>query len=173
MFVTNCFLKLLDLFGCHIRENESRIKVSKEFKDTFKDITIVKKSKQNTKLKPSVNLMALVILLIAVTLIVVNLKVVSGSCITHWLYTSTFLNKFIGSEQSLEVTYTALLFSVLSFSISKLLSQWKETKEIRKTKKQIKLRDKAFQITSSKELLDAAKLRDATRYEELKHVEDD
>ena len=45
MFVTNCFLKLLDLFGCHIRENESRIKVSKEFKDTFKDITIVKKSK--------------------------------------------------------------------------------------------------------------------------------
>lgn len=168
MCIVDCFLKLLDLFGCHIRSNEYRIRMSKDFKNTFKDIKIVKKSKQNTRLKSSINFVALILFTVTVTLIVVNLQAVSGGAITHWLYNSTFVNKLVESQQSVEVTYTAVLFSIMSFSVSKLISQWKETRDIRKTKREIRLRKRAFQTTTSKELLDAAKIRDAERYEQLR-----
>ena len=173
MFIVNCFLKLLDIFGCHIRSNEYRIRVSKDFKNTFKDIKIVKKSKQNARLESSINVVALVLFLVTVALIVINLKIVSGGIITNWLYSNTFVSTLVGSEQSVEVTYTAVLFSGMSFSLSKLVSQWKETAELRKTKKEIRTRKKAFQSATSKELLDAAKIRDLERYEQLKKNKED
>lgn len=171
MFFTACLLKILDFFGCHLSEDEQRLHVSREFKNTFKDIKIVKKSKQNTRLRPSVNLLALISFIISATLVVLNLEVVSGFHITSQIYERIPVHTLIPSEQSFEVVYTAILFSVMSFSISKLMSQWKETREIRKTKKQIRLRDKAFRYASSKQLLDAAKLRDTTRYNDLKEEE--
>lgn len=173
MFIVNSCLRILDLFGCHIRDNEYTLRVSRDFKNTFKDIRIVKKSKQNTKLKPSINLFALIMFLVTTTLIIIDLDVVSGGVITNWLYESTFFNKFVASRQSIEVTYVATMFSAMSFAASKLMSQWKETRDIRKTKRQIKARNKALAMSTSKELLDAAKLRDAERYEQLKYKQED
>ena len=64
--------------------------------------------------------------------------------------------------------YTAALFSVLSFSLSKLLTRWKETKQKRKEAKELKIKKKAIELMSSKELVDEAKKKDIKKEEELK-----
>ena len=168
MLVINCFLKILNFFGVHIHSRESNIKVSRHFKDTFKEIKIVKKSKQNSKLKPSINGLALAIFLLSSILVIIDLDVVSNGMITQWLYNNTFLNIFITSQQHMDITFVAVMFSVISFSLSKLLNQWKETKINRKTKRQLKQHNRVFQLASSKELLDAAIIKDAEKYNQLK-----
>jgi hypothetical protein len=90
-------LKLLNLFGVGINLREKKIKTSKEFKNTFKDIKTVKKSKVNEKIKPSINIAALVILVVSITLIVINLEAVSGNCISIWLYEKKIFSFFINS----------------------------------------------------------------------------
>jgi hypothetical protein len=57
----------------------------------------------------------------------------------------------------MDVTFTALLFSVMSFAISKLVSQWKETKKYRDAKREIKFKKEVANTLTSKELLDMAK----------------
>ena len=61
----------------------------------------------------------------------------------------------------MDTTFTAVMFSILSFSFSKLLTQWKETSCFRKAKREMNLKKKALETMSSKELLDAAKLKDS------------
>jgi hypothetical protein len=46
----------------------------------------VKQSKTNEKIKPSINKFALITLILSLILIIVNLNVVSGNCISTWLY---------------------------------------------------------------------------------------
>ena len=46
----------------------------------------MKKSKQNNKLKPSINIFALLLFIVAVTLIICNLEAVSGNAISIWLF---------------------------------------------------------------------------------------
>ena len=168
MLLVKCFLKFFNFFGIQIKSRESKIKTSKDFKNTFKEIKIVRKSKQNIKLKPSINLLALIIFIISLSFIIFDLDIISNGAITNWLYNNTFLNKLSPSQQHFDMTFVAVMFSVMSFSISKLWNQWKETKNIRKTKKQIKLRKKVIEFTSSKELLDAAIIKDAEKYNQLK-----
>ena len=64
--------------------------------------------------------------------------------------------------------FIATMFSCMSFSLSKLLQRWKETKQERIEKKQLKLKQKALALMDSKELLENAKKKDSENYERLK-----
>lgn len=56
--------------------------------------------------------------------------------------------------------YTATLFSVLSFSASKILQRWKETKQTRIEHKESKIKEQALLLMDSKELIEQAKKKD-------------
>ena len=123
--LTNICLKILNIFGIKINRKEKQVKVSEEFKKSYGDIRIVKLSKKNIKQKSSIDWFYLIVFLIAVVLIVVNLKWVTGNAISNWIY--SWLH--IMDEVSINTFYTAILFSIVSFSLSKLLQRWKETKQ--------------------------------------------
>jgi hypothetical protein len=64
--------------------------------------------------------------------------------------------------------YTAMLFSILSFSATKILQRWKDTKLQRKENKEALLKRKALLLMDSKELLDEAKKKDEEKLNNLK-----
>ena len=167
MFIVDIFLKILNLFGIQINTKERRIKTSRKFKQTFRDIKIVKRSKENNKIKPSINLMALCLLVFSITVVVINLEIVSGNFITVWLFQHNPFTMLIKTQESMDVTLTAVLFSIIAFSISKLVSQWKETAKFRKAKREMRKREQVLCKMSAKELLDAAKMKDADGYSRL------
>lgn len=68
----------------------------------------------------------------------------------------------------MDTTFVATMFSVISFSLAKLVSQWKETKKYRQAKRDMKKKRKVISNMSSKELLDAAKQKDYDKIAELK-----
>ncbi|WP_300924507.1 hypothetical protein [uncultured Clostridium sp.] len=72
------------------------------------------------------------------------------------------------SEIASNTFYTAILFSIMSFSISKVVYRWKETKQQRIESKQAKIRQQAIELMDSKDLLDAAKKKDIEKEKELK-----
>ena len=162
--LTNICLKILSVFGIKINRKEKQVKVSEEFKKSYGDIRIVKLSKKNIKQKSSIDWFYLIVFLIAVVLIVVNLKWVTGNAISNWIY--SWLH--IMDEVSINTFYTAILFSIISFSLSKLFQRWKETKQQRVERKQALMKLKAVKLMSSKELLDEAKKKDEKKYKELK-----
>ena len=162
--LTNICLKILSVFGIKINRKEKEVKVTEEFKKSYGDIRIVKLSKKNIKQKSSIDWFYLIVFLIAVVLIVVNLKWVTGNAISNWIY--SWLH--IMDEVSINTFYTAILFSIVSFSLSKLLQRWKETKQQRVERKQALMKLKAVKLMSSKELLDEAKKKDEKKYKELK-----
>lgn len=84
--IVDILLKIANFCGLGISKTERRIHTSREFKKTFKDIKIVKKSKENNKIKPSINLFALLLLITSVTLIICNLDAISGNAISIWLF---------------------------------------------------------------------------------------
>mgnify|MGYP006385427367 CR=1 FL=1 len=86
--VCDILLKILNLFGIQINTRERRIRTSRLFRKTYKDIKIVKKSKENNKMKPSLNLFALITFVVSLTLIIVNLEAVSGNAISLAVYNS-------------------------------------------------------------------------------------
>lgn len=158
-------LKILNLFGIHINRKETRLRMSHEFRATFKDIKIVKKSRQNNKIKPSVNLIALIILILSISSVIYN--VTSGGVISNFLFKYNPFPSLITDQVNMNTTFTALMFSIISFSISKLISQWKETAQFRKTKREMKLRGRVLEKMSSKDLLDAAKQKDEYGFNKL------
>ena len=164
MLITDMILKLLNIFGIKINTKEYRIKTSHEFKQTFKDIKIVKKSKENKKIKPSINLIALIMLIISISIVIINLNIVSGNIISVWLFKHNLFPLFIKSQESMDVTLTAILFSIIAFSISKLINQWKETAKFRDAKREMCKREKLLYKMSAKELLDIVKQKDLDGY---------
>ena len=60
-----------------------------------------------------------------------------------------------------------MLFSIITFSISKLTSQWKETAKFRKARREMRNIEKVLCKMSAKELLDAAKIKDKEGYDRL------
>lgn len=171
--IVDILLKIANFCGLGISKTERRIHTSKEFKKTFKDIKVVKKSKENNKIKPSINLFALILLMISVTLIICNLEVVSGNAISIWLFDINPVPMLIATQRNMDMTFTAILFSFVTFSISKLLSQWKDTKKYRDAKKQMKQKKHLTRIMTSKDLLDVAKMKDRENYDRLiKHTDD-
>ena len=169
---TDIFLKIFNIFGIKLNRTERRIRVSNKFKEVFKDIRIVKQSKENVKIKPSINIPALILLIISICIVIINLNAVSGNIISKWLFTHNILPWFIKSKESMDNTLTAILFSMIAFSLSKLVNQWKETAHFRKAKKEMRAREAILSKMTAKELLDAAKLKDDTKYSELLKTED-
>lgn len=111
--------------------------------------------------------------MLSLSLIIINLDSISGNVISKWIFNLEINNTrvapylFIKTQKDMDITFTAIMFSILSFSASKLLTQWKETSEIRKAKKDIKLKEKVLNSITSKELLDAAKNKDEEKYNRL------
>lgn len=176
--IVEIFLRILNLLGIKIRRGENRLKTSPLFKQTYKDITVVKRSKQNQKAKPSINFISLLLIIISLSLIIINLDSISGNIISKWIFNLEINNTrvapylFIKNQKDMDITFTAIMFSVLSFSASKLVSQWKDTAQFRKAKKEMKMKKNAISLMSSKELLDAAKIKDTQKYEELSSKEE-
>lgn len=165
MLIVDIILKILNLCGIQVSRRETKLHTSRQFRNTFKDIKIVKKSKQNEKLKPSINLIALIGLLFSITMIAINFT--CDGIISKFLYDHNPLPSLIQTHSNMEIIFIAVSFSIISFSISKLVNQWKETAEYRKTKKQMKTQQKVLSRMSSKDLLDAAKQKDKEGYFKL------
>lgn len=176
--IVEIFLRILNLLGIKIRRGENRLKTSPLFKQTYKDITVVKRSKQNQKAKSSINFISLLLIILSLSLIIINLDSISGNIISKWIFNLEINNTrvapylFIKNQKDMDITFTAIMFSVLSFSASKLVSQWKDTAQFRKAKKEMKMKRNAISLMSSKELLDAAKIKDTQKYEELSSKEE-
>ena len=164
--------KILNLFGFQINVREPIVRTSKVFNRTFKDIRVVKKSKHNSKITPSINIFALIIFVLSVFAVVSNLM--NNGWISTWLYEKRFLYFIIKTQENMDTTFIAVMFSVMSFSLSKLIHQWKDTSKYRKAKKEMKQKNKVLSKMSSKELLDVAKQKDVLRVDELKEeLQDD
>ena len=81
--ITSNLLKLLNLFGIKIKNKEKSIKLSNEFKQTYKDIKVVKLSNKNLKKESSIDYVYLTVFVIATILVVANFGAVSGNAITN------------------------------------------------------------------------------------------
>ena len=79
----NLLLKFLNLIGIKIHNKEKHLQMSDEFKNTYKDIRIVKLSKKNIKQKSSIDYVNLALFLITGLLVVLNLGSVSGNAISN------------------------------------------------------------------------------------------
>lgn len=167
-FITKWILKFLSFFGLKISTKEKSVEVSEEFKNTYKDIKIVKLSKKNIKQKSSIDYVNLVLFLITGLLVVLNLGSVSGNAISNWIYELVDGFGFIKSATDMNTLYTATLFSIISFSLTKLVGRWKETKQQRKENREALLKLRATKLMSSKELIEKAQEKDEQKYKELK-----
>lgn len=165
---TNLCLKILNIFGIKITKKERKQKLSEDFKNAYKDIKTVKISRKNIKQKHSIDFLGLTVLIIATILVIVNLASVSGNAISDWIFSWIEDIKIIKTPEDMNTFYTAFLFSIISFSISKIINRWKETKQQRLEAKNEKLKKKAVELMSSKELVEQAKKKDESKYNELK-----
>jgi hypothetical protein len=82
----------------------------------------VKKSKNNIKIKSSINISALIIFICTVSLIVLNLEAISGNMVTNWLFEINPVPFLIATAEDMNIMFTAVMFSVVSFSLSKLVN---------------------------------------------------
>lgn len=149
--------KFLNLLGIRIKRSEHKLRVSKNFKNTFKEIKVVRESKENTKLKSSINIPALVIFGFSLAIIIINLN---NGVVANWLYSIEWIQQIFNSKQSVDTMITATTFSFISLSLSTILRQWKETKKYRIAKREMRERNKIAKAMSSKDLLDLAKSKD-------------
>lgn len=160
-------LTILSFFGVKFKSREKALKMSDEFKNTYKEIKVVKLSKKNLKEKSSIDWLNLGLFCASLLLIVSNLAVLSGNAISNWIYSLIQNWKIVKTATDMNTLYTATLFSALSFSATKLLQRWKETKQQRIEKKELKLKLKALELMDSKELLEQAKKKDEKRRKDL------
>lgn len=120
MLVTDIILRILSFFGLKISNRDFFIKMPKNFKRMHGDIKEVKKSKENLKLKSSINITALCTAIICACLILGNL--IWKNCIVDLIWQWNWMHLILKNKNALEITFTAVMFSSLSFAISKLIS---------------------------------------------------
>lgn len=157
--ITKAFCKIFSLAEIQIKKDKD-LNLRKEFKEKHPEIKAIKKGTIGMKKKRSVNIFALIIVIIFLGLIITNLGVISNNIITNNL--TLLLNKIhinIGPED-VNTGFTAFTFAILSFGLSKLINDWKITKQLRKEKRIKRLKDKAITNMSSKELVEAAQKKD-------------
>lgn len=172
MLFIQIVLKILNLFGCQISLSEPTIYTSRRFNKTFEDIRVVKKSKHNNKMVPSINALALVMLLLCASVVVTN--IIYNGWASTWIYENIDIIRYVVvSKESMSTILIASMFSIMSFSLAKLCSQWKETKKYRVAKREIKIRKRVLSTMTSKQLLDAAKEKDQARMSELRREDSD
>lgn len=162
--ITTLFCKLFGLSEEQLRK-EKTLKTSDNFRKYYGDIKKVKKSKENLKLIKSINVVSSIISLIILTLIIINL--VRGNAISNWLYTWLYWIPLIKGRVEMNTFFTAIMFSILSFSLSKVWSTWVSTKPLRKERKLQKAKKYVFRNTSSKDLVEEAKKKDLEEKEIL------
>ena len=151
---------LLNKIGIKINYRERNLRVDKVVFSDYEEIKEVKRGALGMRKKRSVNVFALILVFIAATLIVLNLKVVSNNMITNWLSDLVAkMNINIGSID-MNTIYTAAVFSVLSFGLTKLLAQWRETSSIRKEKSHQRKKKKLLAEMTSEELITEAEKKD-------------
>lgn len=164
--IVSFLCSLLNKIGIKINYGERNLKVDKNVFRDYKEIKEVKRGALGMKKKRSVNVFALLLLFISGALIIANLKVVSNNAITNWLQSvicQIGVSESIISAVDMNTIYTASVFSVLSFSLTKLLTQWKETAEIRKEKKHQKRKQALLKEMTSQELIEEAEKKDMKR----------
>lgn len=162
------FLQTASFFGIKFKAREKSLKVSEQFKNTYKEIKIVKLSNKNLKEKSSIDWLNLGLFCASLLLIIINLKVISGNAISNWIFSIIGNLGIIKNSTDMNTLFTATLFSGLSFSATKLLQRWKDTKEARQERKNNKLKFKAIKLMNTKELLEEAKKKDEIKRNELK-----
>lgn len=151
---------LLNKIGIKINYRERNLRVDKVVFSDYEEIKEVKRGALGMRKKRSVNVFALILVFIAAALIVLNLKVVSNNMITNWLSDLVAkMNINIGSID-MNTIYTAAVFSVLSFGLTKLLAQWRETSSIRKEKSHQRRKKRLLAEMTSEELITEAEKKD-------------
>ena len=166
--ITTLLLRFLSFFGIRINRQEKHVKVSNEFKETYKEIKVVKKANKNLSNLSSIDYKYLITLIITLLLVIINFNSISGNAISNWIYDLFKPLGIITNRNDANVFFTAILFSIISFSLTRLLTRWKETKQQRKEKKINRLKQRAVSEMDSKELLDAAKIKNEENYKRLK-----
>lgn len=151
---------VLDKIGINLNYRERNLKVDKSVLRDYKEIKEIKRGALGMKKKRSVNVFALLLFIISGTLIIANLQIVSGNAITNYLSQLVAnIGIDIGSVD-MNTVYTAAVFSVLSFSLTTLLRQWKETAMIRKEKRHQKRKKSLLAEMTSEELIEEADRKD-------------
>lgn len=168
---TSWLLKLLNVLGIKLKAREESIETSNDFKNTYKEIRIVKLSKKNLKQQSSIDWINLGIFLFLGIVYIINLGAISGNIISNWIYLGVskvpLLSSLVADEIAMNTFFTAGIFSILTFSLTKVVGRWNATKQQRIEHKQAILKARAVQIMNSKELLDAAKDKDNENLERL------
>lgn len=162
---TDWFLKLLNLLGVRFKSREETLCMSEEFKNTYKEIKIVKLSKKNIKQQSSIDWVWFSIFAVSALLLILNF---GSNMISNGLFKLIESWKLVKTAADMNTFFTATIFSAISFAVSKLLQRWNETKQQRIEAKEAKIKMKALAIMSSKELLTEAKKKDADKYSQLK-----
>lgn len=165
---TGLLCKFLNLIGIKIKKREPQVKVSEEFKKTYKGIKKVKLSRKNIKQSSSIDWVSLSILGVALILFFFNLGSITGNAISNWLFKLIEKTGFVKTAIDMNTLYTATIFSVMSFAAGKILNRWKETKQQRIEARQSKIKIEALSHMTSKELVEEAKKKDEEKYKELK-----
>lgn len=165
---TGLLCKFLNLIGIKIKKREPQVKVSEEFKKTYKGIKKVKLSRKNIKQSSSIDWVSLSILGVALILFFFNLGSITGNAISNWLFKLIEKIGFVKTAIDMNTLYTATIFSVMSFAAGKILNRWKQTKQQRIEARQSKIKIEALSHMTSKELVEEAKKKDEEKYKELK-----
>ena len=165
---TGLLCKFLNLIGIKIKKREPQVKVSEEFKKTYKGIKKVKLSRKNIKQSSSIDWVSLSILGVALILFFFNLGSITGNAISNWLFKLIEKTGFVKTAIDMNTLYTATIFSVMSFAAGKILNRWKQTKQQRIEARQSKIKIEALSYMTSKELVEEAKKKDEEKYKELK-----
>lgn len=165
---TGLLCKFLNSIGIKIKKREPQVKVSEEFKKTYKGIKKVKLSRKNIKQSSSIDWVSLSILGVALILFFFNLGSITGNAISNWLFKLIEKTGFVKTAIDMNTLYTATIFSVMSFAAGKILNRWKETKQQRIEARQSKIKIGALSHMTSKELVEEAKKKDEEKYKELK-----
>lgn len=170
--VTKLFLKIFNLFGIKWSQKEKHIRLSNDFKETYKDIKVVKLSKKNIKQQSSIDWVGLVVLIITILLFIINIKDISGNIISNWLYSLLseipVIKIMFSSAEATNTLFIAVSFSIISYCACRIKYRWKETKQQRKEAREARIKCKAIELMDSKDLLDAAKIKDIEAEKEFK-----
>ena len=165
--LTKLVLTIFSVFGVNLRFREKSLKMSEDFINTYKEIKIVKVSNKNLNEISSIDWINLGLFCASLLLIICNLAVVSGNAISNWLFTLIQGIKIVGTPTDMNTLFTAMLFSALSFSATKVVQRWKDTKPQRQEKKELNLKLKALDLMDSKELLTMARNKDEKQRKRL------
>lgn len=174
--LTKFFLKIINALGIKIVKKEQGIRTSLEFQKVYKGIKKVKISKKNTKKESYIDWANLGLLIFGAILYILNFKMITNNMVSNWLYgiieNVAILKKFVADANSMNVFYTSGVMAIITFSATKLATRWKETKPQRKAMKEMKLKLKAMDLMTSKELLDNAKKKDEEEYKKARGDDD-